>query len=701
MLASSIRFTQASQALGTPEYMSPEQAMGRDADHRSDLYAFGIMIYQLLLGQTPFHADTPQATLMAHVHQALPLPSVLNPDIEPRLEATLLKCLAKDPDDRFQSAKDMVQAFMVATGQARAAGADELGATRVLGTAELQIAEETDAPTAVTAPITPEARAGRTEAMREVEEEEPPTPSPKRRWLMVGGGVAVAALVAVVIGVVAFTGGGADATPTPTTPQATTAAAAVTSPVPDPTAEAAAAAATATATAQEAADVLRKASETPETTFAAGAGPAPTPVVIVLVATPVPPQEPPTPASPATLAEALVKLQEMMGRAKGAVTKGRELTPNGEVHTQFKTREQLGSIVKGFFRRESLRSQVFDAEELYKALDLMEEEQDLEEIILGIALQQVYALFDDESEVVYVITDSTDVGAAEELAYASAYMGGLQQNLYNIGGMRQFARKGSADEFRAVTALIGGDVAAVGTAYQGSFTAAQMEELRKPLAENRLLTAPRIVVEAAIFPQREGADFVSALYGKDDLGWEGVNKAYARPPVSTEQVLHPEKYFAGEEPEQTTLPNIANGLGKGWVQGGANTMGEFLIRAYLQEHLDSIQASEAAGGRAGDRYSLLSGPEGQRLLLIAIRFDSFLDSVEFFDTYQVFVGIKTEGPNVRSERLGDTGRKWITPDQTIFLGQVGDTILVIIGEDEQTVGDGLDLLFEALESTTP
>ena len=73
MLESATRFTQASQALGTPEYMAPEQAMGADADHRSDLYAFGILIYQMLLGQTPFRADTPAATLMAHVHQPLPL----------------------------------------------------------------------------------------------------------------------------------------------------------------------------------------------------------------------------------------------------------------------------------------------------------------------------------------------------------------------------------------------------------------------------------------------------------------------------------------------------------------------------------------------------------------------------------------------------------------------------------------------------
>ena len=76
---------------GTPEYMAPEQALGRSADHRSDNYALGIIVYQMVLGQTPFRGDTPTTTLMAHIHQAVPRPSVLDPETDPRLEPILLK----------------------------------------------------------------------------------------------------------------------------------------------------------------------------------------------------------------------------------------------------------------------------------------------------------------------------------------------------------------------------------------------------------------------------------------------------------------------------------------------------------------------------------------------------------------------------------------------------------------------------------
>ena len=147
MLEAATRFTQAQQALGTPEYMAPEQALGADADHRSDLYALGIMaVYQMLLGQTPFKADTPAATLMAHVHRPLPLPTALNPDIEPRLEANLLKALAKDPNDRFQSAQDLVHAIAGGKGKAPsaavagdvdAASGDDADATAVLEQVDL------------------------------------------------------------------------------------------------------------------------------------------------------------------------------------------------------------------------------------------------------------------------------------------------------------------------------------------------------------------------------------------------------------------------------------------------------------------------------------------------------------------------------------------------------------------------------------
>ena len=117
MLETSSRSTQAQQVLGTPVYMSPEQALGGDVDHRSDLYAFGVMFYEMLVGRTPFRGDSLTAMLMAHVHEPVPLPTSLNPDFDRGLEAVLLQALAKDPGARYQSAAEMVEALERSVGK--------------------------------------------------------------------------------------------------------------------------------------------------------------------------------------------------------------------------------------------------------------------------------------------------------------------------------------------------------------------------------------------------------------------------------------------------------------------------------------------------------------------------------------------------------------------------------------------------------
>lgn len=105
--------------VGTPQYISPEQAKGEtDLDVRTDIYSLGVVLYELLVGRVPFQADTPYAVIHDHIFSPLPLPRSINPDLPEPLERVLLKALAKDPDDRFQSVGEMVRAFEEALGMA-------------------------------------------------------------------------------------------------------------------------------------------------------------------------------------------------------------------------------------------------------------------------------------------------------------------------------------------------------------------------------------------------------------------------------------------------------------------------------------------------------------------------------------------------------------------------------------------------------
>jgi len=95
--------------LGTPAYMAPEQIAGEAMDHRTDIYAVGVLAYELLAGRTPFLAETRQVVLHAHLNEA-PLPLVgLAPGTPPRLAALVMRCLEKRPDDRWQSAEELMR----------------------------------------------------------------------------------------------------------------------------------------------------------------------------------------------------------------------------------------------------------------------------------------------------------------------------------------------------------------------------------------------------------------------------------------------------------------------------------------------------------------------------------------------------------------------------------------------------------------
>jgi beta-lactam-binding protein with PASTA domain/tRNA A-37 threonylcarbamoyl transferase component Bud32 len=103
----SATMTQTAAVIGTAQYLSPEQARGETVDARSDLYSTGCLLYELLAGRPPFVGDSPVSVAYQHVREAPVPPSQLDPEITPEIDAVVLKALAKDPDDRYQSAAEM------------------------------------------------------------------------------------------------------------------------------------------------------------------------------------------------------------------------------------------------------------------------------------------------------------------------------------------------------------------------------------------------------------------------------------------------------------------------------------------------------------------------------------------------------------------------------------------------------------------
>ena len=119
MAASVRKLTASGIVLGTPEYMSPEQATGEPLGPPSDLYSFGIVAYEMLTGRVPFQADTPAAVLLSHLNRAVPPTRELTDELSGHVEEALRQALAKAPYDRFLSASEFVAALTPAAWPTR------------------------------------------------------------------------------------------------------------------------------------------------------------------------------------------------------------------------------------------------------------------------------------------------------------------------------------------------------------------------------------------------------------------------------------------------------------------------------------------------------------------------------------------------------------------------------------------------------
>jgi serine/threonine-protein kinase len=185
----SATMTQTAAVIGTAQYLSPEQARGETVDARSDLYSAGCVLYELLLGRPPFIGDSPVSVAYQHVREAPTPPSQLDAEITPEMDAVVLKALAKDPADRYQSAREMkADITRLLAGEQTAA---QLTTAVVPMAAGAMAANAYDTPTRVAGPptVVPPEELGE----EEYEEEEPR----KRR---VGLAILIGALIVLALG---------------------------------------------------------------------------------------------------------------------------------------------------------------------------------------------------------------------------------------------------------------------------------------------------------------------------------------------------------------------------------------------------------------------------------------------------------------------------------------------------------------------
>ena len=155
-----------------------------------------------------------------------------------------------------------------------------------------------------------------------------------------------------------------------------------------------------------------------------------------------------------------------------------------------------------------------------------------------------------------------------------------------------------------------------------------------------LAKAPPFLRDELLFPYLAGTTFTQHVLRTTD-GWAGFRKVFENPPVSTQQVLHPDLYLSGVAPKPVTLPDLSSLLPDGWKKLDENLIGEFGLREILKQFLGDTRARSLAPAWAGDRYAIFEHEKSKQMLLVVrLRLGSAADAARFFGNYSEALELK-------------------------------------------------------------
>jgi hypothetical protein len=278
-------------------------------------------------------------------------------------------------------------------------------------------------------------------------------------------------------------------------------------------------------------------------------------------------------------------------------------------------------------------------------------------------------------------------GAADESLLAHEFTHALQDQ--HFGLLKLFdARPYDFDRTEAVFAVVEGDAMNVQRRLEEgeAFARRPLEEVAR-LEDERFgayrqgvaALFPPLLTETFVFRYRDGARLVETARRRG--GARGVDELFRRPPASSEQVLHPEKYFAGERPLDARADE-ARFAAAGWRVAASTPLGEIGVRGLLLKTLARREAERAAAGWGGDRAYLFEREGGAGLFVWTTRWDTAEDAREFFRAYNA-----TERAGGASHAAGgvagatDSERAWSAGDLLTVVRAEGDAVVVLRGRE--------------------
>jgi len=272
-------------------------------------------------------------------------------------------------------------------------------------------------------------------------------------------------------------------------------------------------------------------------------------------------------------------------------------------------------------------------ERLYKAFGLLPPDQSLKQLYLDLIDSQVAGFYRPDDKILYVVSRTGTINGADKITFAHEYDHALQDAAFPVfKDMKELLDE--TDRALARAAIYEGDATWLmfqwGSAHltPEEFAAAQAAGA-DPESMAVLAKTPPILVESLLFPYTAGPAFIVPIHTAG--GWPAVDALYDKLPLSTEQILHPDKFRAGEEPVAVQLPaTLASEMGDGWTEAIQDTFGEFQLGVWLRESgISASDASAAAAGWGGDRLAVLNGPDEAWAVVMRSTWDTEEEATAF------------------------------------------------------------------------
>lgn len=309
-------------------------------------------------------------------------------------------------------------------------------------------------------------------------------------------------------------------------------------------------------------------------------------------------------------------------------------------------------------------------------LGLIRPDQDLYELQLALYTEQVAGFYDSDTEEIVVIGDHDAAAPMIIVTLAHEYVHALQDRAFDLDALEDSV-EGNQDALAALLALIEGDATVAGLQYaMRQLRQAELAELGSSAQppDDAFSKSPPALQAVLLFPYVSGYTFVTALL---DGGWRAVDAAYARLPASTEQILHPAKYAAGEAPLDVNLPSMIGQLPPGWSEVRRDVFGEFMVSVWLGGTQAVPTAAGAAAGWGGDAYALYRNEQGHGLLTMKFRWDSEDDLDEFWAALVAHMLADGLGPGLSSD--DGTTAQWLGDGRAAHAERSEDSVVLIIG----------------------